>query len=85
MFSDLFGIAARETNKMIIEIPKNSICNFQHCEQPATHIACGRNVGENTHPKPAVYCEEHANDVADEGYPEYHDNCPNCGCFFGVN
>lgn len=66
---------------MIIEIPKNAICTFQDCDKPATAIACGR----SDYQKPNVFCEEHAYEVADEQYPEYHDNCPNCGCEFGIN
>jgi hypothetical protein len=63
-------------------------CRFEGCDKPATHVACGRVTsggGETGHPEPACYCEEHAEVVANEDYPEYAEGCPNCGCYFGVN
>lgn len=65
-------------------------CQFEKCTATATHIACGRKYDWDEsdvhyHPTPNVYCEKHARVVADEHSPEYIDNCPNCGCMFGVN
>ena len=67
-------------------------CQYEGCDKPATHIASGRatRMGpewyENQgHPTLALYCEAHGEKVADEGAPEYHTTCPNCGCYFGVN
>ncbi len=70
---------------MITEIA--ATCAFEGCQEKATHIACGRTgcgLGPY-HPDPACYCKPHANLVMDEGDPEYHDVCPNCGCCFGIN
>lgn len=63
------------------------ICAWEGCDDPATHIACGRKLyrDDGGHPDPACYCETHANMVADEGYPEYETTCPNCQCVYGVN
>jgi len=63
-------------------------CQYEGCTKKATAIAAGRDYdgGSETHPPGAGhYCEEHAEWVADEGGPEYHTSCPNCGCLFGVN
>ena len=61
-------------------------CQYEGCDQPATHIACGRVSyveGFPQHPEPACYCKAHADVVSDERYPEYTAACPNCGCLFG--
>jgi len=64
-------------------------CAFEDCNNEATVLACGRDYSDvrkgTYHPKPNYYCAKHAELVADEGSPEYHDVCPNCGCTFGVN
>ncbi len=63
-------------------------CHWEDCEEAATHIACGRSHmwrGEQGHPSPSNYCESHAEQVANEGVPEYKSECPNCSCQFGVN
>lgn len=60
-------------------------CQYEGCSSLATHIAQGRMRDNNGHPKVAVYCEDHAINVADELWPEYNVDCPNCGCMFGVN
>ena len=64
-------------------------CSFEDCTESATNLACGRYWTQyNTkkgHPTPAWYCEKHADEVAEESDPEYTENCPNCGCRFGVN
>ena len=67
---------------MIVKI--SGKCSFEGCEKPAEFIACGRELRPG-HPKPACYCRDHADKVANEGYPEYDDTCPNCSCLFGVN
>lgn len=76
---------------MIIKIEGR--CAWVGCDKPATHVAAGRAADDllsrsalgERHPAPACYCEEHAEEVADEGYPEYRTECPNCECKFGVN
>ena len=71
---------------MIVKI--EGTCAFAGCDKPAEFIACGRqSYSEDIpcHPKPACYCRLHADLVADERNPEYTDECPNCGCVFGVN
>lgn len=79
---------------MITEI--TGTCSFEGCTEPATHIAAGKRDhysdtehGEveawKGHEAPACYCEAHATIVADEGSPEFHSDCPNCGCIHGVN
>jgi hypothetical protein len=63
-------------------------CQYGDCDQDATDIACGRkdwHSGIAGHPEPAVYCNKHARDVAFENSPEYIEDCPNCGCKFGIN
>lgn len=72
---------------MITEVPPDTQCQFDECEQPATEIACGRDgCGDRKgHPEPGVYCKAHADVIANENNPEYWDQCPNCGCRFGVN
>ena len=68
------------------KLMKGSLCEHEDCDRPATAIACGRRYGNLPgHPEPGVYCELHANEVVGEGSPEYVDDCPNCGCGFGVN
>ncbi len=60
-------------------------CQWDECEQSATTIAAGRRgIDRDGHPL-GLYCDAHADIVIDEGFPEYHDSCPNCGCRFGVN
>jgi hypothetical protein len=73
----------------IIVMPGDK-CAFEDCDKPATEIACGRSYewdDDNTkgHAGVAVYCLDHARIVSDEHSPEYIENCPNCGCHFGVN
>lgn len=69
---------------VIVEI--EGPCRYDGCNEPATQIAVGRaNRGHPGHPVMAVYCDTHAEVVADEGSPEYREHCPNCGCQFGVN
>jgi hypothetical protein len=60
-------------------------CQYEGCDLDAEFIAAGRpHRAESGHPV-GVYCATHADKVADEGHPEYNDECPNCGCHFGVN
>jgi hypothetical protein len=63
------------------------LCSYEGCEAPATHIAKGRYHDDDKprHIEVAVYCGKHADLVAQEGYPEYEAECPNCHCQFGVN
>ena len=62
------------------------MCQWKGCDRPATQLACGQDDWQGGgHPTPAMYCEEHAGQVKDEGCPEYTVDCPNCGCRFGVN
>ena len=71
---------------MIIRV--SGTCSFEGCESQAEFIACGRATYDKEcpgHPTPACYCREHMDEVADELFPEYIDQCPNCGCMFGVN
>lgn len=63
------------------------LCDIQGCDTIATQIACGKpdhEVPTTRHPEPGHYCEKHAQEIIDEGNPEYHVNCPSCGFFFGV-
>ncbi len=62
---------------MIIEITGK--CQYEGCKRNATHIASDRRKIVR------LYCETHADWVADDDIPEYVVNCPNCGCRFGVN
>lgn len=71
---------------MITEI--KGTCQWEGCDQPATHIACGRNCGwpefRVQHPEPGCFCKAHAWEVAEEGSPEYRVFCPNCDCLLGT-
>lgn len=71
---------------MITEIPAGAKCTYKNCELPATGIAAGREELDkgSGHPNPALYCDSHADVVANEDWPEYVTDCPNCGCWFGV-
>lgn len=67
-------------------------CAYEGCELSATTLAKGRatqaygvDAVEHGHPNVAMYCEAHAEVVADERAPEYTVSCPHCGCRFGVN
>lgn len=67
---------------------EKKICAFEGCDKEATTFACGRTYHDESvvyHPTPAWYCDGHANVVANEGWPEYFNNCPACGCLHGVN
>lgn len=64
---------------MITEV--SGQCQYENCTEAATSIACGRHY----HADVGCYCDKHADLVVDENCPEYHENCPNCGCRFGVN
>jgi hypothetical protein len=64
-----------------IKLKNNMKCEWEHCTEKATVIACGR----TKHNCIGVYCDTHADLVTDEGHPEYAVECPNCGCHFGVN
>ena len=64
-------------------------CQYEGCDKPAEFIASGkeggyRRDGEVRHGV-GLFCKEHTAIVADEGSPEYIDECPNCHCVFGVN
>lgn len=67
--------------------PSKTICAFKNCKKKGIILACGRESASvaNPHIIPDYYCEEHADLVSDEGYPEYRVLCPNCKCRFGVN
>lgn len=61
-------------------------CQHEGCTERATHLAVGRDYGDTKgHTVAAFYCRKHAYEIADEGFPEYHHECPNCGCIQGVN
>lgn len=68
---------------MIITI--TGCCQFKDCEKDATRIATGREYFEGAGHSLGCYCEKHASIVVEEGFPEYIEQCPNCGCRFGVN
>lgn len=61
----------------------SNICQYENCERTATHIAKGK-LKLKGHDL-GCYCAEHAKLVSHEGNPEYFEECPNCGCLFGVN
>ena len=60
---------------------KGQKCEYEDCNEPAEFPAKGR----TEHPNVGVYCTVHSMMVADEDWPEYMVDCPNCGCGFGVN
>lgn len=57
------------------------ICSFKDCKELGTTIA----VGHSGHFPLGIYCDKHAQIVANDTLPEYTVNCPCCGCKFGVN
>ena len=60
-------------------------CQYKGCRRKATALAASR-YDTKQHPAGvAHYCEQHADDVVEEGHPEYTVSCPNCECLFGVN
>ena len=62
-------------------------CQYEGCEEQATVIASGQrsySLGDTSLHPVGCYCDKHSHIVADEGNPEYHDECPNCHCRFGV-
>ena len=74
---------------MILEI--TGTCQYEGCDKPATKIATGQQAFTKDRPlAPEQYgigcfCDEHTRVVCNFDYPEYHTQCPNCGCHFGVN
>ncbi len=62
-------------------------CEYEGCSEYADSLAVGRKgwVDSPAHPGVASYCTPHADMVAEEGSPEYVQDCPNCSCRFGVN
>ncbi len=60
-------------------------CEYKDCTEPGTELARGRDYfDEPGHKEVGFFCEKHAKIVVEEGNPEYHVCCPNCGCEFGV-
>jgi len=55
-------------------------CIYEGCNKEVTTLAYSRNLG-----KVVKCCETHAEKIAEEGYPEYIECCPNCGCWMPVN
>ena len=55
-------------------------CEYKDCNKEAEMMVYSRRQDKvmNT-------CWEHAQRVVDEGAPEYHETCPNCGCLIPVN
>ncbi len=51
------------------------ICEVDECPAMTTSIVYSSARGEVL-----LCCEAHAYQVVDEGSPEYHHTCPNCGC-----
>jgi hypothetical protein len=66
-----------------MELKIGDKCQYGECEFMATQVSCGKKY--TAHPLPNVYCDAHADIVANEGEPEYTNVCPNCGCISGVN
>ena len=56
------------------------MCEVEGCEEEADNIAYSR-----VREKVIFCCDPHTCKVVDEGSPEYHDYCENCGCKQGVN
>ena len=61
-------------------IVEGMICEADYCQRPATALAysCKKKTV-------LAVCEDHADSVCDEGSPEYHVTCNNCGCHIPVN
>ncbi len=55
-------------------------CIIDGCKNEGKTLAFGREMG-----RLGYVCEEHADELSDEGCPEYNVSCPCCGCEFGVN
>lgn len=56
------------------------MCDIEDCPNEACGMVYNRNTKEVLNA-----CQSHIDEICDYGSPEYVENCPNCGCNFGVN
>ena len=54
-------------------------CEYEDCNKEADRIVYSRH-----QERVMNACYEHAERIVDEDSPEYHENCPNCGCLIPV-
>lgn len=59
-------------------------CTYGGCNEAATHVAAKWSDGFPRRRVVAAYCERHAEMIREIECPEYKEECPNCGCKFGV-
>ncbi len=64
------------------KIEIRGMCSYPDCKLDAECIACGR---DDAFREVRAYCVIHGEMVADQGSPEYHVSCSNCGCLEGCN
>ncbi len=55
-------------------------CEYADCDRDATDLAYSRHMQSVM-----ALCQTHRETVMDEGHPEYHDYCANCGCGNPIN
>jgi hypothetical protein len=68
------------TSRIRLADELGGICEVDGCGGMTTSIVYSRSRGSVI-----LCCDAHAYEVADEGHPEYHQTCPNCGCEIPVN
>ena len=64
---------------------RNKKCQFEGCDKMGVMWASGRYDWLKLRYPVGWYCESHADRVSNEGHPEHVEDCPRCGCRFGVN
>lgn len=62
------------------KVLKTSKCEIKGCRRKGKEIVYSRDRG-----KVLICCESCADEVEEEGGPEYTHTCENCGCRCGIN
>lgn len=55
-------------------------CKYPDCHKEGKNRAYSRKENQVDY-----YCDTHADEILSQGRPEYIQQCPDCGCKFGVN
>ena len=62
------------------KLSESKECEVAGCDKKSEYPAYSRILE-----KVVICCLDHANEITDERYPEYHEICPNCNCRIPVN
>ena len=65
---------------MVRQIELNDKCEYEDCKELAIDLVYSRNQD-----KILKCCSVHSDIIVDEQYPEYTENCQNCGCNLPIN